>query len=207
MRAPSRPVDPRAVDVAALARAGARLEGEIPLAALERLRSAVIDDADGAAVNAVWSAVAEQRAVTGGEPEVWLHLEARVPVRLECQRCLQAMAVPLTVDRRLRFVRGEAEAARLDEESEDDVLELRPRHDLLALVEDELILALPLVPRHEACPLPPAAAGDAGGVAPPAPGRPRRPATASAGTADAPDGAAAAAHPFAALAALRRKSS
>ncbi len=50
---------------------------------------------------------------------------------------------------------SEAEAERLDAESDDDHLVLVPRLDLLALVEDELILELPLVPRHEGiCPEP-----------------------------------------------------
>jgi uncharacterized protein len=58
------------------------------------------------------------------------------------------------VQRRFRFVRNEDEAARLDEESEDDVLALPARLDLQALLEDELILALPIVPRHALCPEP-----------------------------------------------------
>ena len=45
-----------------------------------------------------------------------------------------------------------AQAARLDEEGDEDVLALTRALDLPALVEDELILALPLVPRHEVCP-------------------------------------------------------
>jgi uncharacterized protein len=60
----------------------------------------------------------------------------------------------VTVDRRFRFVAGDDEAARLDEESEDDVLVLQARLNLLELLEDELILALPLVPRHATCPEP-----------------------------------------------------
>ena len=55
----------------------------------------------------------------------------------------------------MRFVRSEAEAERLDEVSDDDVLVLLPRLDLHELAEDELILALPLVPRHDdVCPEP-----------------------------------------------------
>jgi len=62
------------------------------------------------------------------------------------------------------------------------VLALLPSLDLRALVEDELILALPLIPRHDTCPLPlPMSAGSAELAA------------------DGPP-----AHPFAALAALRR---
>ena len=60
----------------------------------------------------------------------------------------------LRVQRRFRFVRSEEEALRLDEESEDDVLVLPARLDLLEFLEDELILALPIVPRHDACPSP-----------------------------------------------------
>ena len=58
-------------------------------------------------------------------------------------------------DRKFRFVRSEEEAERLDEMSEVDVLVLSPKLDGLELLEDELILALPLVPRHEpVCPNP-----------------------------------------------------
>lgn len=185
-----RSIDPRAVDVAALARAGARLEGAWPLVELERLHSLVLDDVDGSSAMVAWSAVGAVRDVAGGEPELWLTLTASAPVRLQCQRCLQPLALTLSVERRLRFVRGEQEAARLDEESEDDVLELRARQDLRELVEDELILALPLVPRHDECPEPL-----------------RLPQGADEGGAKGDEAAAETAHPFAALAALRRRPS
>lgn len=181
------PPDPRALDLRALARTGAVLQGAQPQAAMPRLAAGLLMPADaGQPPPAEWTAAITLRPVTGGEPELWLHLQARADVRLECQRCLQPMGETLQVDRRFRFVRGEDEAARLDEDSEDDVLALPNRLDLLELLEDELILALPLVPRHAACPQPlPGAAADEA-----APGE------ASAG-ADQP-------HPFAALAALKR---
>ena len=121
--------------------------------------------------------------MTGGEAEVWLHLTATTTVVLQCQRCLQGLDELLQVDRHFRFVRGEAEAARLDEESDDDVLELPPRLDLHELVEDELILALPLVPRHPRCPVPLPLPADTDVAEEPAP------------------------NPFAALAALRQRGS
>jgi uncharacterized protein len=128
---------------------------------------------------AAWRVQATLKPVTGGAPEMWLHLQATATVLLQCQRCLQDMTEALVVDRRIRFVRSEAEAARLDEESEDDVLALQPRLDLQSLFEDELILSLPLVPRHNSCPRPLLA-----------------PAVSDAVTEQAP-------HPFAALAALK----
>jgi uncharacterized protein len=146
--------DPRALDIAALCRDGARLEGTVPLSVLARLATSLLNDADGGSAEVRWSAQGQTRPVAGGTPELWLALRAEVAVRLECQRCLQPMAWPLQFDRRLRFVRGEREAERLDDELDDDVLALEPRIDLLQLVEDELILALPLVPRHDTCPEP-----------------------------------------------------
>jgi len=64
------------------------------------------------------------------------------------------MDVALRAERRIFFVDGEDAAAALDADSEDDVLALTPALDLLELVEDELLLALPLVPRHDVCPEP-----------------------------------------------------
>jgi uncharacterized protein len=101
-----------------------------------------------------WSASFEQRPVHGAAPQVWLRLQASARVARECQRCLQPMRIALAAERRIFFVEGEDAAAALDAESDDDVLALTPALDLRSLVEDELLLALPLVPRHEVCPQP-----------------------------------------------------
>lgn len=148
-----RPIDPRRLDVAALAEAGGELGGEFALDALERLAGSVLGaEPPDSAVH--WQAEGELRPVTGGEPEVWLHLTAQACVNMACQRCLGPLAVPLDLDRWIRFVRDAGQAEALDAELEDDVLELERQTDLRALVEDELLLALPLVPRHDVCPQP-----------------------------------------------------
>lgn len=143
--------DARRLDLSRFAADAAALQGEWPAAAFDRLAGDAPPQADVA-----WSARGELRPVAGGVPELWLHLQARATVTLQCQRCLQPMLQPLVAQRSFRFVADEAEAERLDEDAEDDVLALPPRGrlDLLPLVEDELILALPLVPRHEVCPEP-----------------------------------------------------
>lgn len=172
--------DPRSVDLRALCRSGRELQGHLPLGDMSRLGSAFSGPSDA---SAGWSARGELRPIGGAEPELWLHLQADALAPLICQRCLQPLVAALRIDRRVRFVRNEDEAARLDEESEDDVLTLPPRLDLLALIEDELILALPLVPMHVECPQPLARAQPEALISGP----------------ESP-----AAHPFAALAALRR---
>ena len=172
--------DPHAVDLLACCRNGATLQGEWPQAGMARLAASLHGAAPGAAT-VRWTATGSLRPVAGGEAEVWLHLCAATVVSLTCQRCLQPQDEALQIDRRFRFVRGEDEAARLDEMSEDDVLELPPRLDLHDLVEDELLLAMPLVPRHPRCPTPLPLPDDLDAPEEPAP------------------------NPFAALAALRRR--
>jgi uncharacterized protein len=185
--------DPRRLDLLRFCQQGTRLEGEWPQATLERL-SAGLEQLPGDQLPpaVAWSAQGEARPVAGAEPELWLQLRAETRVVLLCQRCLQPYVQTLLLDRRLRFVKGDDEAARLDEESEDDVLALSARTDLQALLEDELILALPLVPRHGVCPEP--LLPDLDGAQPEAADGP-------AAAVPTPDKAP---HPFAALAALRK---
>jgi uncharacterized protein len=176
----TRPADPRCLDVEAFAKEGGVLEGEWPLASLDRLADAAHPDARPAPNDlARWQAQGESVPVRGGTPQTWLHLGAQGRISLVCQRCLGPVEAPIETQRSFLFVPGEEAAAQLDADSEDDVLALTRSLDLRELVEDELLLALPLVPRHELCPEPlPMEHGDA-----PAEERP---------------------NPFAALAALKR---
>jgi uncharacterized protein len=98
-----------------------------------------------------WRATGSQRPV-GGENQVWLHLRADADVVLQCQRCLLPLDEAVHVDRQFRFVADEDTAAALDDEIEDEVLVLAKSLNLRDLVEDEMLLALPLVPRHDVCP-------------------------------------------------------
>ena len=172
----NRALDPRRLDVAAAATAGTELVGRWPLSELGRLADGAAGQVDDAVA---WSARFEQRRELGAAPQAWLRLQAQARVARECQRCLQPVLLSLDVDRAIRFAPSEDEAAALDADSEDDVLVLSRQFDLRELVEDELLLALPIVSMHEQCPAPLVGA---------TPGEPAE---------------AAPAHPFAALAALK----
>jgi uncharacterized protein len=153
--------DPLRLDVAAFAAEGAHLAGHWPGASMGRLADSQTAPNDLGLGDVAWSAAGERLAATAGEAELWLTLDVETTAWLTCQRCLQPYQEPLALHRRLRFVHGEAQAEALDAESEDDVLALPRSLDLRELVEDELLLALPLVPRHGVCPQPlPMAAGD-----------------------------------------------
>jgi uncharacterized protein len=142
----------RRLDVKAFAEEGAHLHGQEPLRQHGRLLAETQGRGPEAGVH--WSATGELRNPRHVHPEIWVHLQADAILSLTCQRCLSPVDVPVSVDRSFRFVPGEDMAAAQDEEAEEDVLALTRSLDLLELVEDELLMELPLAPRHEACPEP-----------------------------------------------------
>lgn len=143
----------RRLDARAFAEAGACLNGDIALGEFERLLAERHPEATAVA-QVRWSAQGALRPGPGGAPSVWLHLRATLDLAIACQRCLGPVVVPLAVDRWFRFVADEATAAAEDNDSEEDVLALEPKPDLLTLIEDELLMDLPLVPMHGVCPAP-----------------------------------------------------
>jgi uncharacterized protein len=151
----TRPIDPRRLDVEVFAKDAGQLEGDWPVPELERLADSAHPEAPPAAGDlAHWEARGESRPVRGGAPETWLHLRATARLALVCQRCLGPVDTSLASERSFLFVGDEETAERLDAENEDDVLAMTRALDLRSLVEDELLLALPIVPRHELCPQP-----------------------------------------------------
>lgn len=151
--------------MAVFAAEGAVLSGHWPGADLGRLAESQSPPQDGGLADVAWQAQGERRPLPAGAPEIWLAVQATAPVWLTCQRCLQPLALTMTLDRRLRFVVGESLAETMDAELEDDVLALPRWLDVRELIEDELLLALPLVPRHDTCPQPlPVAVGQSEGL-------------------------------------------
>jgi uncharacterized protein len=107
------------------------------------------------------------RGETGRQGEPMLHLHVQAGPVLICQRCMEPFVHPVDARVSLHLVKTEAELddglddAAQDMSGDDDAagIEDAPekvlgsRHfDLLAQVEDELILNIPYVPRHETCP-------------------------------------------------------
>jgi len=138
------------LDVKAFAKAGAVLSGQDPLSKYLRL----LEEAGGQGADRAvqWEARGEMLIDASGFTQVWLHLSAQVSLPLTCQRCLGPVDIALTVDRSFRFVASEEQAEAEDEEAEEDVLALSRDFDLYGLIEDELLMELPVVPRHEVCP-------------------------------------------------------
>jgi uncharacterized protein len=170
------------LNMQALAQEGQTLVERTPLSNLERLSQELHGLEADLAVS--WQARAELRPRAGAEDDVWLHLDARATLPLTCQRCMGAVPVPVEIDQWYRFVADEDIAMAEDDQSEEDLLVITPQFDLLAVLEDELLMALPLVPMHETCPVAPVF---------------------SAGESELVQQEEAKPHPFAALAELKKK--
>jgi uncharacterized protein len=137
------------------AMAGGATTQSTPLATLSRVAQACLVPAERQAPVCVWQLQSQLRHPDTLK-QLWLHLKASLSVAQTCQRCLLPMQVDLSVDRHFRFVADEATALAEDDDCEEDLLSPVPELTLQTLLEDELLLAMPLIPRHTTCdkPLP-----------------------------------------------------
>ena len=85
----------------------------------------------------------------GSEPRQILDLALKGCLHLVCQRCLQDCAVNLDEKRRFVLVATEAEADDYPlEDEEQEPLVASQHFNLLETIEDEVLLSLPLIPKH-----------------------------------------------------------
>jgi uncharacterized protein len=139
------------MDVKAFAQSAGEIAGQNSLSKYERLMQET--QGLGAERTLNWSAHGELRTDEAGAEQAWLHLTVETSLPLTCQRCMGPVDVPVTVKRSFRFVDSEEVAEAQDEDAEEDVLALSQDFKLSDLIEDEVLMALPVVPRHEECPV------------------------------------------------------
>jgi uncharacterized protein len=126
-------------DVSVLADEGAVLPVEIPVRELPRLLPELTAD-DGMARGEVGFSREH------GEPVAQVTVEATVT--LTCQRCMQPMSQQVCTASRVWLPADEAAAGRLPADVET-MLAPEGRTRVTDIVGEELLLALPLAPRHE----------------------------------------------------------
>ena len=123
----------------------ANLRGEIPVSKLSRIRDQLASDRGSVRGSLLFDQV-------GGET-VLLQLSVAADLELVCQRCLTPFLLPLSGEAKLAFIDADAGIGSVPEGYE--AYEIGgDRINPAELVEEELIVALPLVPRHqqrEAC--------------------------------------------------------
>ena len=115
-----------------------RFEGSLPLAHMPRL-AGVLADAEG-----------DCRYVVEFYRDPLkldvMHIQLNAVFHLICQRTLERFALPVEIDQRLGLISDEAQEASLPEDMEAVLIEGHGEVSPAQLIEDELLLAVPLVP-------------------------------------------------------------
>jgi uncharacterized protein len=132
------------IDGLAFASDGRLIEGHVAVADLVRLSDALASTEGSLAYR-----VDGER---DGEGKLWLNLGIFGKLDLRCQRCLATLSFRLDIESRLLLVPlGQPWP---DEElTEDgfDAIPVEKEMELLPLIEEEVLLALPIAPCHENC--------------------------------------------------------
>ena len=138
------------LDTYELARLGDTVRGTTPLVQFARLIEGLPDQGEA---QAEWAVTGEKNA----HGQNFLLISVRACPVLECQRCMQPFSFSLETETRVQLVRSEADLEADDgqELEADDIIERivgSTRLNVLELIEDEVILGLPYVPKHDVCP-------------------------------------------------------
>ncbi|GAB4165970.1 MAG: DUF177 domain-containing protein [Rhodocyclaceae bacterium] len=134
------------IDSVRFARGGSVASGSIGLSRLARLTAQFGPQVGRAAF--------EVRGVEEeGKPLLCLTVSAQLSLR--CQRCLDELVLPVSLRSRLLLIEA-GEPWPEDEITEDrfDAIPAQVELDITTLIEDEMLLALPISPRHASCEAP-----------------------------------------------------
>jgi uncharacterized protein len=144
---------PPTIDPVRFAREESHVTGVLKLDLLPRLAD-VLFDHEGGVIYAV-------AGYTTGNGQPALHIRLQANLGLRCQRCLERLPLQFDTERDVVLVAGAGEVAAGDEEDDDiDTIPGVASLDLLDLIEQEVVLSLPMAPRHaeDGCATQPSAA-------------------------------------------------
>lgn len=130
---------PERINAERLAHEHTRVKGTIPTDRMPRLRESVVEAANEVTVELDFVQESDARATICGH--------AAADVWLTCQRCLEGVPWSLEARPALMLAHSDEEAAAVPE-AYDPLLWSDSCGSLSSLVEDELLLAQPIVARH-----------------------------------------------------------
>ena len=117
-----------------------KISGEVSLDRMPRFQDSLANKAGTVHVELSFDLNESKRRIISG------HLQAEVEV--VCQRCLEPTAIALADDIKLALVKDEAAAEGLDSGLDPWICEDH-KLDVAALVEEQLLLCMPLVSYHQ----------------------------------------------------------
>ncbi len=150
-------IDPRAFDVFEFARSGRQAAGAVRVSQLPRMLNEVPADAPDRDTLFTWQTEGSTQPELQDDgteaAQPYLRLALHGVAWLECQRCLAPYEQAFDIEAAYRLVATEAEAEAFPlDEDEIEVIVGSSQFDLVDLIEEELLLSLPLVPTHDVCP-------------------------------------------------------
>lgn len=135
------------IDAFEFCRSNGHREGVTPVAEMSRLNKECADQSGDIA----WAVDGATSA--HGYPQLTLSVSGTV--QLQCQRCMAPFAFEMESSTVLMLGKDDAHADEMEEIIADesiDVIVGSRSQDVRELIEDEALLALPQVPKHETCP-------------------------------------------------------
>ncbi len=129
---------PPFIDSVDFARKGKELRGEIAVSELSRLGD-MLANSDGSLTYILRGYHEDGRDM--------LEVSLQGTCTLRCQRCLGGLEYPVNLVSRLLLLPAD-ELEAVEEDDDVDAIEAESRLDVAALIEEELLLALPFAPRH-----------------------------------------------------------
>ena len=136
-----------AIDAFDFGLARERCDGALPVTAMPRLVPECVD----ASGTMLWSLTGGTHA--SGHPQLALTVSGAV--QLVCQRCMQPFEYWIDANSVLVLARDDVQADQIEEMLDDDSLDVivgSAALNVMDLIEDETLLALPQAPKHVECP-------------------------------------------------------
>lgn len=131
---------PRQIDPRKFAHQGLSLQGVVALSELSRLADVALDSSNEVEVALEFGVDEEKHRVISGQ--------ALCALTVTCQRCLEPVEVSLEAGINLAIVWDEERAKQLPKTLDPLILPEGPA-DLYEIIEDELLLNLPMVSYHD----------------------------------------------------------
>jgi uncharacterized protein len=151
-------IHPLLIDNVAFAKKNERLQGDLSLQSFARLSELLQSIASTKAADQLSRSqpVAAVRYELQGETDAvgqhYLHLTIDTDLSTICQRCMGSM--PLKLSLSFNYLIGDVnvndvEASDIEGSDDLDLQQASPEMDVIALIEDEIIMAMPIAPIHD----------------------------------------------------------
>jgi uncharacterized protein len=135
------------IDAFEFSRLKERREGEVPVAAMTRLAAEAVNTS----ASLRWSL--QGGADTLNHPQLILSVSGSI--ELMCQRCMTPLKFAIESESVLILAKNDERADEIDALLADDTIDVivaSKTLNVMELIEDEALLALPLAPKHDVCP-------------------------------------------------------